>query len=58
MDNITMEQREKSIVERLDEITSKITSVEDWENYISKYQQPFCQILAGLETEKNSIKNL
>ena len=56
MDNITMEQREKSIVERLDEITSKITSVEDWENYISKYQQPFCQILAGLETEKNSSK--
>ncbi len=54
--NVAIQQVEKSIVERLDEITSKITSVEDWENYINKYQQPFCQILAGLETERNSTE--
>lgn len=47
-------QVEKSIVERLDEITSKITSVEEWESYIYKYQDPFCKILASLEAGRNN----
>lgn len=58
MDNqnntIEIQQDEKSIVDRLDEITSKITSVEEWENYIYKYQDPFCKILASLEAGKNN----
>ncbi len=58
MDNqnktIGIQKVEKSIVDRLDEITSKITSVEEWENYIFKYQDPFCKILASLEAGRNN----
>lgn len=50
---INMVSNKDSIDNRLFEITSKITTVEEWEKYISQYAPAFCSILAKLETKSN-----
>lgn len=45
-----------SIDERLYQISSKITTVEEWEAYIKEYYEAFCAVFAKLETQNNAGK--
>ncbi len=49
-------QLKPSIDERLYQIASKITTVEEWEAYIKEYYEAFCAVFAKLETQNNSGK--
>lgn len=51
------EDRPLSIDQRLNLIASKITSVEEWENFINQYYEVFCAVLAKLETKTSSGKD-
>ena len=42
----------KGIEDRLNDVASHITTLEDWEKYISKYYPIFCDILAREEAKK------
>lgn len=40
-----------AIDKRMEEDANRITTVDEWRSYIKKYYQPFCSILAKLETK-------
>lgn len=40
-----------TIDKRMEEDANRITTVDEWRSYIKKYYQPFCSILAKLETK-------
>ena len=47
---------DNSIDKRLKDISSNIETVEEWKEYIKKYYEPFCAILAKLETTSGTPK--
>lgn len=52
--NISFREDTQTIDQRLLSIASQITTVEDWEKFISQYYEAFCTVLAKLETKSNS----
>lgn len=51
---VEQENNNQSIDQRLNSIASQITSVEEWETFISQYYESFCSVLAKLETKPGS----
>lgn len=47
----------ESLEEMLHKISSEITTVDEWENYINKYHKTFCTALAKLEARGNKCEN-
>lgn len=45
-----------TIDKRMEEVANSITTVDEWRDYIKKYYQPFCSILAKLETKSSKNK--
>ncbi len=45
-----------TIDKRMEDISGSITTVDEWKDYIQKYYQPFCAILAKLETKSSKSK--
>ncbi len=54
--NRVAEEENQTIDQRLLTIASQINTVEGWEDFISKYYEAFCAVLAKLETKSNSTE--
>lgn len=49
-------RKRQTIDERLYNMSSQFTTIEEWENYIRQYYMAFCAVLAKLETESNNTR--
>ena len=53
-EEVSVQVAKPSIEERLFDIASNITTIEEWEEYIKQYYTAFCAVLAKLETKGNT----